>query len=117
VGLVLTGIGLQGMLGYAVTQRRREIGVRAALGATPGDILSAFVRRGLVLTVLGAALGIAAAVGATKLIEARLYGVTPLDLPTYVAGGALLLAMATLSVWAPARRSARVAPTEALMAE
>ncbi len=117
VGLLLTGVGLQGVLGYAVTQRRREIGVRAALGATPGAILGAFVRRGLLLTALGGVVGVAAATAATRIIRARLYGVTPLDPPTYVGGAVLLLAMAALAVWGPARRSTRVAPTEALVAE
>jgi len=117
VGLLLTGVGLQGVLGYAVTQRRREIGVRAALGATPGAILGAFVRRALLLTALGGVVGVAAAAAATRIIRARLYGVTPLDPPTYVAGAVLLLAMAALAVWGPARRSTRVAPTEALVAE
>lgn len=117
VGLFLAGVGLQGVLGYAVTMRRREIGVRAALGATPGVIMAAFVQRGVLLTVCGATIGFASAFALARVIEARLHGMSTLDPLTYIVVGITLLATAVLAVIGPARRSTRVPPTEALVAE
>jgi len=117
VGLLLAGVGLQGVLGYAVTQRSREIGVRVALGAAPLDLVGRLMRRGLLLTALGALVGGVAAVGLTRVIASRLFGVAPLDPVTWGAGVVLLLVTATLATWSPARRSLHVSPREALNAE
>lgn len=117
VGLLLAGVGLQGVLGYAVTQRRREIGVRVALGAAPLDLVGRLMRRGLLLTALGVLVGGGAAVGLTRVIASRLFGVAPLDPLTWGAGLVLLLATAALATWSPAQRSLRIAPREALNAE
>lgn len=117
VGLLLAGVGLHGVLGYAVTQRRRELGVRAALGAGPAQLVAPLVARGLLLTCVGAATGGVAAAALTRAIASRLFEVTPLDPLTWGAGAALLLAAATLAAWSPARRSTRVSPREALAAE
>lgn len=116
-GLLLAGVGLHGVLSYAVTERRREIGVRAALGASGKRIVGRFVVHGLVLTGLGLVMG---GVGAGLLVPAlssRLFGVQPLDLATWSVGALALLAIAVFAVWGPARRATRVCPTEALRAE
>lgn len=117
VGLLLAGVGLHGVLGYAVTQRRREIGVRTALGARPQDLVSRLVRRGLLLTAAGALLGGAGATALSRVIAARLFQVAPLDPVTWFAGAGLLLVMSALAAWSPARRSTNVSPMEALSAE
>lgn len=117
VGLLLAGVGLHGVLGYAVTERRREIGVRAALGASGGRIVGRLVRHGLSLTALGLLIGGAAAVLLTPALGSRLFGVEPLDPTTWLLGALVLLATATLAVWGPARRATKVPPTEALRAE
>ncbi len=117
VGLFLAGVGLHGVLGYAVTQRRREIGVRAALGAGTGRIMGRLIRDGLVLSGCGIVLGGAGALALTRVLAARLFQITPLDPLAWAAGMALLTLMTVLAVWAPVRRSLRISPREALSAE
>jgi putative ABC transport system permease protein len=117
LALALAATGLYGVLSYSVSQRRREIGIRAALGASRAALLSMVIRRGLGVTAAGAAVGLVAAAGATRLIEHLLFGVTPLDMRSFVAGPALLLLVALLSTALPARRAARVDPAEALRTE
>jgi predicted permease len=117
LALGLAATGLYGVLSYSVSQRRREIGIRAALGASRGALLSMVIRRGLGVTAVGAAVGLAAAAGATRLIEHLLFGVTPLDARSFVAGPVLLLLVALLSTALPARRAARIDPAEALRSE
>lgn len=117
VGLFLSALGLHGVLAHAVARRRREIGVRAALGASPGDLVVAMVQWGLVLTGVGAAAGLAASRAAVRLIDNRLFGVSDLDPVSYLAVLALLLAAALLAAWAPARRSVRIPAREALSIE
>jgi len=115
--LLLAAIGIYGLMAYAVTQRTREMGIRMALGARPRDVLSLVVRQGMTLAVLGIALGVAGALGATRLLASMLYGVTPTDPVTFASVAALLAAVALLACWLPARRAARVDPTVALRAE
>jgi putative ABC transport system permease protein len=117
LALSLAATGLYGVLSYSVSQRRREIGIRAALGATRGALLSMVIRRGLGVTAIGAAAGLVAAAGATRMIEHLLFGVTPLDARSFVVGPVLLLLVALLSTVLPARRAARVDPAEALRSE
>jgi putative ABC transport system permease protein len=100
-----------------VAERTREIGVRAALGASPGEILSLVIRQGLALTVVGAAVGLLGASAATRTLTTLLYGVSRLDPVTYVGVVALLVGAALLSCWAPAWRAARVDPAITLRAE
>jgi predicted permease len=117
MALVLGIIGIYGVLSYAVSQRRREIGIRLALGAQPGELKSMFVRHGLVLASIGVAIGLVAAAGLTRLMSSLLFGIKPLDPLTY-AGGALLLGLAAvLASYLPARRASAVDPVEALKAE
>jgi predicted permease len=114
VALVMGMVGLYGVLAYGVTLRRREIGVRMALGATMGDVTRMIARRGIALAALGIVAGLVGAIGATRLLHGLLYGVSPTD-PVALAGTCLLLfAVALVASWLPARRAASVDPMEAL---
>ena len=117
IGLLLAAIGLNGLLWYSVNQRRREIGIRAALGASPARLTGTTVRRGMTATLAGAAVGVAASVFVGRLVESRLFGVDRVDPLVYVTGVALLLAVAAAASWPPARQATRIAPREALNAE
>ncbi|HEX6199167.1 MAG TPA: ABC transporter permease [Thermoanaerobaculia bacterium] len=117
LALVLAAVGLYGVMAYAVGRRTREIGVRTALGARRGDVLALVLRQGAGLIVLGLALGALLAWGLARALAGLLYGVAPGD-PVTFAGMAALLAVAALAAtWLPARRAARLDPTEALRAE
>jgi putative ABC transport system permease protein len=117
MALVLGVVGIYGVIAYVVSQRAREISIRVALGAQPTDVKQMFVRQGLVLATIGAAAGLAAAVALTRSIASLLYGIGPLDLPTYGVGLGLILAAAMLASYLPARRAASIDPVEALKAE
>src|SRR5262245_3880818 len=117
LSLLLAGIGLYGILAYAVSRRTREIGVRIALGARPGAVLRMVLRQGLILTLLGVGIGLAASVGATRLLESQLFGVTPTDLVTFVGAPILLLTVALLAGLVPARRATNVDPLIAIRQE
>jgi ABC-type antimicrobial peptide transport system permease subunit len=97
-----------------VQQRRSEIGVRIALGARPVDVATAFVRRGLVLTTMGIAIGLAGAWLLTRFLTAVLYGVGPTDPATFAGVAVMLLLSAGLASWLPARRAARIDPVATL---
>jgi ABC-type antimicrobial peptide transport system permease subunit len=114
VALLLGVVGIYGVISYAVSQRTREIGIRMAIGAQQGDVSRLFVRHGLLLTAVGVVVGIAAAVGLTRLMSALLFGVSPLDLATYVAVAVTLGAIAFLASYIPARRASSVDPVVAL---
>jgi predicted permease len=117
VGLALGAIGIYGMLVALVNERRREIGVRLALGAQPGQILRMVVGRGLALTLVGVVAGLAAAFALSRLLVAVLYGIRPAD-PLTFAGMALVLVLtAALASWLPARRAAALDPVETLRAD
>ena len=117
VALLLSAVGLYGVIAYAVTQRTREVGIRLALGATPRSVTSLVVRSGLNVTGVGVILGVAAAVGGTRVLSGMLYGVSPGDPMTFAAIVALVVAIALTACYVPARRAARIDPTEALRAE
>jgi len=117
MALLLGVIGIYGVLSYAVSQRRREIGIRLALGARPGELKRMFVRHGLVLASIGVAIGLGAAAGLTRLMSSLLFGIKPLDPLTYGAGALLLGIAAALASYLPARRASTVDPVEALKAE
>jgi putative ABC transport system permease protein len=115
---LLLGIsGLYGVIAYAVSQRRREIGIRLALGAQAGEIQKMFVRRGVVLVGAGVAMGLAGALGFTRVIQSLLFGISPLDPLTFAAMPAVLAAAAILASYLPARRAAAVDPVETMRAE
>ena len=115
--LILAAAGIYGVLSGSVAERTREIGVRAALGASPGSILALVLRQGMTLTGIGLAIGLAGAFVATKAIAAMLFGVSRLDPVTYFGVIALLLAVSSAACWVPATRAARVDPATTLRAE
>jgi putative ABC transport system permease protein len=117
LAVLLAAVGIYGVMSYLVAQRRHEIGVRLALGAVPLDVLRMVLRRGLLLGVSGAAAGLVGAVGLTRLLKSRLYGVSPVDPATFGAVTVLLLLVAVAACWIPARRAATVDPVVALRAE
>ena len=114
LGLVLATAGIYGVLSYGVAQRRREIGIRLALGAQPQSVGRLILRHGLVLTTIGLAIGLVAALGLVRVMRTLLYEVEPTD-PLSVAGVALLLLMtAAVASWRPARQAMRVDPVALL---
>jgi len=117
VALIMAAIGIYGVLAFSVTRRTAEIAIRMSLGAMPGEILRLVLRDGLAPAAIGAALGLLASWGLTKLIAALLFGVAALDPFTYVAATLLLLAVAMLACYIPARRATRVSPVIALRYE
>jgi predicted permease len=117
LALVLSCLGLYGILSYAVTRRTREIGIRMALGAQKYNVLAAVIRQGMTLTLLGCGLGVILAVALTRVVSSLLYGVTPTDPLTFVLTVLLLGAVAFVSCWLPARRAARIDPMVALRYE
>jgi putative ABC transport system permease protein len=117
LALLLASLGLYGVLSYAVTQRTNEIGVRMALGATSNEILLFFGRRGLKLTLAGLALGLVLAVIAVRFMTTLFYGFRPDYLPTVALVSLVLLVVAALACFVPARRAARVDPMVALRSE
>jgi ABC-type antimicrobial peptide transport system permease subunit len=115
--LLLTAAGVYSVIAYGVVQRTREIGVRLALGARPGQILGLVFREGLGLVSLGAAAGVLAALGLSQFIAAQLYGVSPRDPAALAVSVVLLFLIASLACWLPARRAAKVDPIVALQAD
>jgi predicted permease len=117
MALALATVGVYGVLAYAVGQRRREVGIRLALGAEPGMLQWMFVRKGLILNCVGGIIGLALAGGLSKWISSLLFGITPLDPLTYIASGALIAAAVLVASYVPARQAASVDPMETLRSE
>src|SRR5687768_10270020 len=117
VALVLALVGVYGVTAQAARQRLPEFGLRVALGARARDILGLTLRRGFVLVIIGLALGVAAALVATRAMAALLYGVTPNDPATFLAVPSLLIVAGLGASWLPARRAARLDPATTLRAE
>jgi predicted permease len=117
VGLLLGIVGLYSVIAYSIAQRRKEIGIRMALGAQRDALVQMFVRQGLLLTGLGVACGLAAAAGLTRLMTSLLFHVSSLDPVTYCAVTAILIATAMLASYLPSRRAATIDPVETLRAE
>jgi predicted permease len=117
LALLLAGIGLYGLLSYTVAQRTPEIGIRMALGAQTRDVLKLIVMRGMRLALLGIVIGLAGAFGLTRLMKSVLFGVSATDPLTFAGVSLLLLSIALLACWIPARRATKVDPITALRNE
>jgi len=114
MALVLSAIGLYGVVSYVVGERRGEIGIRVALGAQRADVGRLIVMQSVRLTVIGVALGVAGALATTRLLQSLLFEVQPTDAATLVSVSVILVLIAALASWVPARRAMRVDPVEAL---
>jgi predicted permease len=117
VTLLLGVVGIYGVIAYVVAQRRREVGIRMALGAAAGEVQGLFLRHGLLITAIGLGIGVAASAGAMRLMGTLLYEVSTIDPVTYVLAIAALGAIAALATWLPARQATRVDPAMALRGE
>jgi ABC-type antimicrobial peptide transport system permease subunit len=117
MALLLAIVGIYAVISYTVAQKTREIGIRIALGARQGSLKRMFVLRGLLWSGIGAAAGLAAAIGLSRLMAALLFEVSPFDPLTYLAATLGILASAAAASYLPARRVTRVDPIQALRAE
>ncbi|HEX3867149.1 MAG TPA: FtsX-like permease family protein, partial [Gemmatimonadaceae bacterium] len=117
VALLLSAVGLYGVIAYTVTQRTREIGIRVALGAEPGRVAALVVGGGVKLAAAGAVLGTVAAAASTRVLGGLLFGVSPGDPATFGAIVLLIVTMSVVACYVPARRAIRVDPIDALRAE
>ena len=114
LGLILTAVGLYGVVSYGVSQRTRELGIRMALGADQGDTLRLVLRQVVGLGIAGIAVGLPLALMATRLFSSLLFGLGPWDIPTFAGASVLLATVLLIAGWAPARRATGVDPASAL---
>ncbi|HEY6121199.1 MAG TPA: ABC transporter permease, partial [Pyrinomonadaceae bacterium] len=117
VALIVAAIGIYGVVAYSVTQRTQEIGVRMALGARPGEIMSMVMRQSLTFVILGIVFGLVGAFALTRIMASLLYGVNATDSQSFIVPSLLLIAIALVASYFPARRASRVDPTLALRSE
>lgn len=117
LGLVLAAVGIYGVMAYSVAQRKREMGIRVALGAGHGTVLGQVLREGLRLAIVGTVIGLALAALAAQLVKGLLYNVSTLDPVAFGVVPVLLLLVAGLAVYIPARRAAGVEPMRVLKTE
>jgi ABC-type antimicrobial peptide transport system permease subunit len=114
IALLLAAVGLYGVIGYSVSQRTQEIGVRLAVGASRGRVLGMIIGQGLRLVGAGTVIGLAGALILARLVSTLLFEVTPFDPPSYAGTVLTLISVAILACWFPARRALRVDPIAAL---
>lgn len=117
IALILGAVGIYGVMAYGVSVRRREIGVRMALGARPSDVSWMISRQGMLLAGIGIAIGLGASIGLTRFLRGLLYDISPMDPVSLIGAAASLLAVTLLASWIPARRAAAVDPAHALRAD
>jgi putative ABC transport system permease protein len=117
MALLMAALGLYGVIGYSVGQRTPEIGIRMALGAQRHQVLGLVMGQGLRLAGIGAAIGLAASLAMSRLLRDQLFRVSPFDPLTFAAAVAVLIGIALIASYLPARRAARVDPTVALRYE
>jgi putative ABC transport system permease protein len=115
--LLLAAIGVYGVISFSVTRRTREIGLRIALGARARDVMFMVVRQAVTLATIGVAIGVGGALALTKVTQGMLFGVNPREPFAYLGVSVLLIAIATLAAFVPARRAARISPSVALRCE
>ena len=117
IGLLLASVGMYGVMAYSVSQRTREIGIRMAIGATAADVVRLIMRQGLTLVLIGTAIGLVGAVGASRLLTSVLYGQSPFNPTAFALVPAVLIAVAALATFVPARRAALVDPAITIRAD
>jgi ABC-type antimicrobial peptide transport system permease subunit len=117
LGLLLASVGMYGVMAYSVSQRTREIGIRMAVGAAASDVIGLVMRQGLTLVLLGTVIGLVGAFAAARLLAGVLYGGNALDPMTFTLVPLVLIAVAAVATFAPARRAAAVDPAITLRAD
>jgi ABC-type antimicrobial peptide transport system permease subunit len=117
LALLLAAVGTYGVLSYMVTERRREIGIRMALGAARSSVIAQVMKQGLQLTIIGIVIGLAGAFGVNRLIATLLFGVRPTDPTTFVVVIMTITLVAAVSCWLPAWRASRLDPSVVLKAD
>jgi putative ABC transport system permease protein len=117
LALILASVGIYGVMSYSVTQRTQELGVRIALGAQRRDIFSLVLKQGIILALIGVGIGLAAAIGLSKVVASVLYGISATDPVTFISVAVIMIAVAVVACFFPARKATKVDPLTAMRYE
>jgi putative ABC transport system permease protein len=117
LALILASVGIYGVMSYSVTQRTQELGVRIALGAQRRDIFSLVLKQGIILALIGVGIGLAAAIGLSKVVASVLYGISATDPVTFISVAVIMIAVALVACFFPARKATKVDPLTAMRYE